>query len=184
MIITEGLYRFKKVKSLKGLVLRPTSSKVRQAIFNILIHKFNWEDWKANSCMLDAYAGTGIVSFEAISRGISKVTLIEKNKKVFKLLVNNVNNFKLEGLVETINYDFMKVNKFDYKYKLVYLDPPYHKGIINTAIEKIIDMNVLEKKSVLICETEKNIKFEDNFTNYLIQTKTYGPLKLSFFSFI
>ena len=79
MIITTGSLKFKKIKALKNSTLRPTSNKVRQAIFNILRHKLKMDEWKQTAFMLDAFAGTGAVSFEALSRGVSESTLIEKD---------------------------------------------------------------------------------------------------------
>ena len=67
MIITSGILKFKKIKSIKNKNLRPTSNKIRQAIFNVLTHKLDLDSWKEKSFMLDAFAGTGIVSFEAIA---------------------------------------------------------------------------------------------------------------------
>ena len=64
MIISTGSLKFKKVKSIKNTVLRPTSSKIREAIFNILIHKLELDKWKSEGYMLDAFAGTGIVSLK------------------------------------------------------------------------------------------------------------------------
>ena len=71
MIITAGSLKSKKIYSIKNRVLRPTLNKIRQAIFNILLHSLDLDKWKKESYMLDAFAGTGIVSFEAISRALS-----------------------------------------------------------------------------------------------------------------
>ena len=65
--------------TIKNKNLRPTSNKIRQAIFNVLTHKLDLDSWKEKSFMLDAFAGTGIVSFEAISRGLFSTTLVEKD---------------------------------------------------------------------------------------------------------
>ena len=94
MIITAGSLKLKKIKSLNNVILRPTSNKIRQAIFNILIHSLDLENWKNKSYMLDAFAGTGIVSFEAISRGILHSTLVEKNMEIYDFLLNNIKNLK------------------------------------------------------------------------------------------
>ncbi|MBF96192.1 MAG: Ribosomal RNA small subunit methyltransferase D [Alphaproteobacteria bacterium MarineAlpha9_Bin4] len=184
MIISSGSLKFKKITTIKGKSLRPTSNKVRQAIFNILKHKLNMDKWKSQSFMLDAFAGTGIVAFEALSRGLLNATLIEKERKTFTHLVENVNNLGLSKRVNTINDNFLKIKNFSYKYKLIYLDPPYYKDIINQSLEKIMDMKLLEKKSIIICETEKNFNFDENKKKYIIFNKIYGVVKLTFFKYI
>ncbi len=184
MIISAGSLKFKKITTIKGKSLRPTSNKVRQAIFNILKHKLNMDKWKNKSFMLDAFAGTGIVAFEALSRGLFNATLIEKEREIFKHLVENVNSLGLSHRINTINDNFLNLKNFSCKYKLIYLDPPYYKNIINQSIEKIMDMNLLEKQSIIICETERNFNFNENKKKYIIFNKIYGVVKLTFLKYI
>ena len=180
MIITTGSLKFKKISSIKNSNLRPTSNKVRQAIFNILKHKLDMDVWKKKSCMLDAFAGTGIVAFEAISRGFAKTTLIEKDKKNFKKLLENASNLNLSQQVNIINDDFLNIRNLPCKYKLVYLDPPYYKNIINQAVEKILDIKILDTNSIIVCETEGSFNFEDKIKKLKNFSKTYGSVKLTF----
>ena len=72
MVVTGGTFRSRKIVTINSNHLRPTSNKVRQSIFNVLVHKFNFNSWKADEAMLDAFAGSGAVTIEAISRGIKK----------------------------------------------------------------------------------------------------------------
>ena len=110
MIITTGSLKFKKIKALKNSNSRPTSNKVRQALFNILRHKLKMDEWKQTAFMLDAFAGTGVVSFEAISRGVCESTLIEKDFTSFKNLKDNAGFLKVSQKVKIINEDFF--NRF------------------------------------------------------------------------
>ena len=98
MKITSGSLKSKKINSVKNIILRPTSNKVRQAIFNILLHSLDLDKWKKESYMLDAFAGTGIVSFEAISRGIFHSTLIEKDLEIYNTLLDNIKNLNINKL--------------------------------------------------------------------------------------
>ena len=91
MIITAGSLKFKKIESNANNSLRPTSNKVRQAVFNILNHKLGMENSISTACILDAFAGTGIIGFEAISRGAVQATFIEKDIKNFKTILQNIN---------------------------------------------------------------------------------------------
>ena len=183
MIITSGTLKFKKIKSINDRHLRPTSNKVRQAIFNILIHTLELEKWKKNNYMLDAFAGTGIVSFEALSRGILHSTLIEKNFDIHTILLDNIKGLNIHRRTHTINEDFFNLKSLPYKYKLVFLDPPYNKNMLNTSLELIHGIGVLKKNPILICETEKNFQFKKEFFKYVKYQKCYGMIKLSYLVF-
>ena len=183
MIISTGSLKFKKVKSIKNNYLRPTSSKIRQAIFNILSHKLELDKWKNKSYMLDAFAGTGIVSFEAISRGFYHSTLIEKDLHIYDALLENIKNLDVFNNTKTINDSFFNLKSFPFKYKLVFLDPPYNSNLINPAIEFVTDIRILEKKSLLICETEKKFQINNQFIKYIKYEKSYGKVKLLFLVF-
>ena len=183
MIITTGSLKFKNIKTFKKPDLRPTSSKVRQALFNILRHKFKVNQWKGDIFFLDAFAGTGIVSFEALSRGIFKVTMIEKDLFSYKKILENINYLKVLEKTTILNEDFFKVNFFPYRYHLVYLDPPYYKNLASLAIDKIIDCGILKEKGLIICETEKSFKFNSKIDKYVDYTKAYGSIKLTFLKY-
>ena len=183
MIISTGSLKFKKVKSIKNTVLRPTSSKIREAIFNILIHKLELDKWKSEGYMLDAFAGTGIVSFEGLSRGIYHSTLVEKDLDIYNTLSENIKNLNIINNTNTINDNFFNLKSLPLKYKLVFLDPPYNSNLLNPAIELVADIRLLEKKSLLVCETEKNFQINTQFIKYIKYEKYYGKIKLLFLDF-
>ena len=181
MIITAGSLKFKKVKTLENIVFRPTSNKIRQAIFNILIHKLEFDKWKNKNHMLDAFAGTGIISFEAISRGLLHSTLIEQNIEIYNALLENIKNLNINNNnTYVVNNNFFDIKKLPYKYKLIYLDPPYNQGLLNPAIELINDLKLFKKNSFLICETEKNFEINSVFRKYIKYEKTYRNIKVLF----
>ena len=66
MIITTGIYKFKKIHTLKSHKLRPTSNKIRNAVFNILVNKYIMSSWSAKAHLLDAFSGSGIVAIEGL----------------------------------------------------------------------------------------------------------------------
>ena len=180
MIITAGSLKLKKVKSIKNILLRPTSNKIRQAIFNILIHKLEFNEWKNKNYMLDAFAGTGIVSFEALSRGVFHCTLIEKNIKIYNTILSNIKSLNINNSTHAINKNFFNLKKLPYKYKLIFLDPPYNEGLLDPAIEFIFDLKLLTKNAFLICETEKKSQLKPTLNKYIKYEKTYGSIKVIF----
>ena len=142
------------------------------------------DEWKQTAFMLDAFAGTGAVSFEALSRGVSESTLIEKDFASFKNLTDNVGFLKVSQKVKIINDDFFNIRSLPHKYKLIYLDPPYYKKLIFPAIEKIYDINILDGNSIIVCETEKNYEFPHKLKKFTLFSKTYSTVKLTFLKYI
>ena len=106
MKITTGIYKFKKIHTLKGHKLRPTSNKIRNAVFNILVNKYIMNTWSAKAHLLDAFSGSGIIAIEGLSRNINKATLIEADSTIFEKLQKNVEELDLKKKVTLINDDF------------------------------------------------------------------------------
>lgn len=178
MKITNGNLKSKSVK-IKSKDIRPTSSKVREAIFNILFSlDFNIE----NKNILDLFAGSGIVSFEFISRGANSATLVDKDKLVIKELVYNVKSLGLESKVIIQQKDVLsfinsskELNKFD----LIYVDPPYNYS----SYLELTNILVEQKKpdAMLIVEARDASFLDAKLKNILIKEKKYGSTVLLFF---
>ena len=183
MRILSGILKFKRVKSIQDKKLRPTSNKVRQALFNVLLSKYDWKSWAHKTHLLDAFAGTGIISLEAFSRNLKEATLFEKEKIIFLTLKSNMLQLNLENKVKLLNNDFFNITLEKKAFNLVYLDPPYHQNLMDMAINKILDEKALKKTSILVCETKKNYQFNKELHKYINLTKTYGKTSLTFFKF-
>ncbi len=181
MKVSTGSLKYKNVYSIKKNGLRPTSLKVRQAIFNILIHRFDWREWAYNSVIFEPFAGTGIISVESISRGIFKASLIEKDRDVFLNLKRNIENLNLCKQVNLFNQDFLSFNNKEKAYKLIFLDPPYKDNILNLSIEKIYDEKIACKKSIIVCESQKNYRYNNTLYGSKVLSKIYGKSEITFF---
>jgi 16S rRNA (guanine966-N2)-methyltransferase len=174
MKITAGKYKSKQIKTVDTLEVRPTSSKVRESIFNILQNKVS------EAIMLDLFAGSGIMGLEALSRGASKVVFVEKNLKIFKLLKENLCNFDvqydvlLKDAITALNK--LKGSKFD----IIFADPPYKLDIIPDVLRMVKENSLLAKDGVIIIEHSSKYKFEANGFE-VIKTKEYGDTMISFF---
>ncbi len=117
MKITGGICRGRSLSSFAGSRTRPTSSKVRQALFSIL---GNVE----GDHFLDLYAGTGSVGLEALSRGAKKVDFVEIHKPTSKLINENLKTLSLEGEVHCLSgAKFVSLTKD--KWDIVFVDPPF-----------------------------------------------------------
>jgi 16S rRNA (guanine(966)-N(2))-methyltransferase RsmD len=111
--------------------LRPTPDRVRQTVFNWLGQELH------GLICLDLFAGTGVMGFEALSRGASQVVLIEKSRAAYQAMVDNKSALKATN-AQVLNLDalqFLKQNQqvFD----VIFVDPPYHQGLIDQALPLI-----------------------------------------------
>ena len=113
MKITTGIYKFKKIHTLKSYKLRPTSNKIRNAVFNILDNKYMMSSWSTKAHLLDAFSGSGIVAIEGLSRNINKATLIEADSAIFENLQKNVKELNLKKKVKLIEKHNENYFKYD-----------------------------------------------------------------------
>ena len=180
MRIVAGKNKGNILKSPKDLSVRPTSEKVREALFDILGTSVG------EICFLDLFAGTGAVGIEALSRGTKKVIFIEKELKCIKIIKENLE--KTENSQNAIVYkiDFLSglklLAKKNYLLDYIFLDPPYNRGLINISLLEISKLPILRKNGVLIAQHYKKEKVMENLNNLkLFNQRRYGECYLSFY---
>lgn len=174
MIITAGIYKGRKVVAPDEKIVRPTLSKAREGIFSALFSMIDFEEKK----FLDMFAGSGIMGLEAISRGFGHVLAIEKNPKVLQILKNNYKNIKIEP--DVILGDSLKViQKLEYKYDVIYIDPPYFSGVYEECLKKVHEHKTLNDGGVVILEHVTEIDW-DSSDFALIKQKKYSGKIITF----
>jgi len=175
MRITAGSLKGREIVSPKGDKARPTSSRLREAVFNIsgsLVEE---------AIFLDLFAGSGIMSFEAISRGAKSATLIEQGKGQLAAIRKSVERFGIEDRVRCIRGDVeVHLKRLEESFDLIYADPPYSKGL-GKKILKLVDHGNLLKKGGLFF-LEEGVKLEEELTSLsLKETRKYGSTFLHLF---
>lgn len=157
-------------------LLKPTLSKVRESVFNILASHFG--DF-SNLLFLDMFSGSGIMAFEAASRGFKEVYAAEKNPKTYSLIKKNAK--ALNADINLIMGDSVKIIQKLQKFDVIYIDPPWdfeYAPIVDLAFES------LSKNGVIITECNKkgaNQSYLCNGTEILpFREKIYGRCKLDF----
>lgn len=147
--IISGQHRGRKLPVLTADGLRPTTDRVKETLFNWLMH--DTLDAKA----LDIFAGAGSLGFEALSRHASRVTFIEKDKKNAEQLQQNIHTLKAQAFAEVICDDALKcLSEMQSKFDLVFIDPPFFQGLITPAVNALMDSNLLEQGAKLYIESE------------------------------
>lgn len=175
MYLTAGQYKGTKIDVPNGV--KPTLSKVRQGVFNML---FSVCDYKT---FLDMFAGSGLMSLEAYSRGY-KVTSIEKNKSNIKII--NSNFKKANCPYKPVNIDCLKFNTNE-KFDIIYLDPPWEMDYC-TIIKKA--ESLLNPDGVVVVEydNQRNIDIdeilkENNSKLSVLKNKKYGRCLITLLHF-
>lgn len=174
MNITGGKHNGRKITTVKSNDVRPTSSKVRSSIFNMLN---SIEIDFASTVFLDLFAGSGIMGLEALSRGVKKAVFVEKNPNTYKVIKQNLDKFDAD--FESFNMDALKfLERTHEKFDVIFVDPPYMLGLYDSIIQGIFEKKLLNKKGVLIIEAPLGYQIPDG--SFILKEKTYGDTKIYF----
>ena len=170
MRVISGKYKGKVLDGFDLEGTRPTKDRVKESVFGSIQNKVK------NSIFLDLFAGSGSIGIEALSNGSSKCYFVDNSNLIFKTLVHNVEGIE-NGIVLKKEYlDALKYFKNNnIKFDIVYIDPPYHLGLMNKAIKYIEDNILLNESGIIICEYEE----ESPICNYkLIKEKKFGKTNI------
>ncbi len=166
------------LKTSEGKGYRPAMGKVREALFSMLeSYGINWR----KTSVLDVYAGTGSLAFEAISRGAVKAHFIEIDKSAVDCLAYNIKNLGIEDQCQILKNDASKIlaREPNQAYNLVFVDPPYGEKRFLPTLKNILKNNWLEDNAYFVAEIEAGLKFGTEFdTLELIADRSYGQTRI------
>ena len=172
--ITGGALRSRKITFTEAKGLRPTLSKTREAIFNILASYIDF----STASFLDLYGGSGIMALEAKSRGFESVFCNEANPLVAKNIKNNIRELSVKITLSNQKAESF-ITSSQQAFDVIYIDPPYYDNLYDKILKLIIDKNSLKKGGFIIIE--KNAKTDVNFDNFTIfKEKTYSNKDIVF----
>lgn len=184
MRVSGGTLRGRNLKAPEGMGTRPTSDRVRTALFNLLLH----HDWGQNlsnpldkAIVLDAFAGTGALGIEALSRGASETIFFEKDRKALITLHENIRSLNLSGTTTVLGSDVTHAPKAKLQASLIFLDPPYHKDLIAPALEALDAQGWIASTALIVTETAKGENPDLPLTYSEKLTRTYGDTVLGFY---
>jgi len=183
--ITSGTLKGRTLHGPSGARVRPTSDKVRQAIFNILAHN-DFDTGVTLECarVADLFAGTGALGIEAISRGAAFVLFVEDAAESRASIRENVETLGLTGVTKIWRRNATDLGPMSAgaggPFDLVFLDPPYRKNLIGPALAALRDGNWLAPNAVIVTESseEEPAPEIDGFT--LLDHRTYGDTRVTF----
>ena len=180
MRIIGGEYRSRKIKQPPLDMARPTKDRVREAVFSMIA------DVVPGASVLDIFAGSGAYGLEALSRGASECTFIEKYSNCSNVLKENITSLDLEGVSNVIVQDaeaaIKSLGENGIKFDLIFTDPPYKYNTNKKLLIMIYQYDILNPTGTLVVEhsAKEEVPQEEGDVSVYKQ-KTYGDTSISVF---
>lgn len=151
MRIITGSAKGLKLKTPAGFSTRPTADRVKESVFNVLNGMINFYETQS---VLDVFAGTGALGLESLSRGASAAIFIDF--ATADIIAENVRRAKFENVTEILRGDFAKalrkISNRELKFDLIFLDPPYKKNLVTSALELLAELKLLKDDGLIVAE--------------------------------
>ncbi|MFH0925948.1 MAG: 16S rRNA (guanine(966)-N(2))-methyltransferase RsmD [bacterium] len=181
MRIITGSAKGKKLKAPRGYKTRPTSDKVKEALFDILGERV------IGSKFLDLYAGTGSIGIEVLSRGAWKATFVEDTSSLINLIWENLKSCDFVNNAEVIQADVKKsISSFanrQHKFDIIYIDPPYNSTLAEETLEVLAKSSILSDNHYIIVEHNNKKILPENFWGIVYQKQyEFGDTRLTFYT--
>jgi len=181
MRIIAGEYRGRALASVgkgdAGAHLRPTTDRVRESLFNVLMGG-TYDDPITGAHVLDLFAGTGALGLEALSRGAAHATFVDDGVKARSLLRQNIEICRAQGISKIFRSDARRIGKNKGQpCDLIFLDPPYGKGLGEQAIKAAIEGGWVATDALVVWEESAEITPPDSLD--LLDQRKYGDTKIS-----
>ena len=178
MRIITGKARGVKLLTLDGLDTRPTSERSKEAIFSMLQFEIS------GRVVLDLFAGSGQMGLEALSRGASRVYLVDRSRGAYDIIKKNIEKSRLsDGCVALCedSISFLKKQGGAEEFDIVFLDPPYATDLIDEAVGLLYQKQLIKPTSYIVCESDRfDILGEENSNRFeTIKAMKHGIAHIS-----
>lgn len=151
MRVITGSARGAKLRTLEGLSTRPTSDRVKEALFNII--QFQVEGRR----VLDLFAGSGQLAIEAMSRGAAYAVLVDQSPEAVKVIKENLKKVKFDQQASVFQSDYLRfLSTTREKFDIIFLDPPYAEKMLENALQKISEIDILTEGGIIVCERPRD----------------------------
>jgi 16S rRNA (guanine(966)-N(2))-methyltransferase RsmD len=176
--LTGGTANNREIKTRKGLDTRPTSSKARAALFDILQGRIAGARW------LDLFGGNGTMGLEALSRGAAHVTYVEKDRGASRVIQDNLSLLKFadRATVHTADVPRWLAGKPEQPYDIAFADPPWAAGIYETVLTRLATAGWVQPGGMIVAEHRKSEPLPETFGAWQrTRTALYGDTAFSFY---
>ena len=177
MRVISGCARGAKLKTIEGNDTRPTTDKVKGAIFNILSNDVYGKN------VLDLYAGSGALGIEALSRGAASAVFVEKSAAAADIIKKNLEHTKLLDKAKILKNDVFAVLKsISGTFGLIFLDPPYSAELAEATIAAVDAAKILSEDGIIIAETDEGQQLAQTVGGLqLYDKRKYGRVNINFY---
>jgi len=181
MRVIAGKYRGLRLRTLKGGNLRPTTDQMRETLFDVLGPSVE------NAAFLDAYAGTGAVGIEALSRGARDVVFIEHHRAAAQLIRQNLAALKIDTGYALLTCGVLKglerLERDGERFDVIFLDPPYEEiREYHQTLRQLARSALLQPASVVVAEHSRHVELEENYlTLHRARLLRHGDAQLAFY---
>ena len=181
MRIISGNNKGTKLKTLEGENTRPTLDRVKEALFSIIYSRKSDID-----NVLDLFSGSGSLGLEMLSRGAQKAYFCDSSKQAVNIITENIERCRQQDNCIVINRDYIEclklLEKEKIKFDLIFLDPPYDKGMGIKSIEYIYDFNLLSENGLIVLETSEKESIPEVLYEFeIVDERKYGRIKIYIF---
>ena len=180
MRVIAGEKRHLLLKTVDSDLIRPTTDKIKETLFNII--QFKLQD----IVFVDLYAGSGAIGIEALSRGAKKAYFIDNSKSAINIINDNLNSTKLCDRSVVLYKDaknaLLYLDEINENVDILFMDPPYDKDLYYDCFKILRDINIINEDSIIILETSllDNVDKVCNLGFEIIRIKEYKNQKHTF----
>ena len=177
MRVISGSARGRRLKELPGMDTRPTTDQVKESIFNII--QFDIEGRN----VLDLFAGTGQMGIEALSRGAAHATFVDLAPAAAKIVRENVELTRFTDVSKVVQSDWRGfLSSCREKFDLIFLDPPYHTDMLESAMQTIAAIDILSEHGIMVCESPLDKELPELAAPYEKGKEyRYGKIKITLY---
>ncbi|MDD3243294.1 MAG: 16S rRNA (guanine(966)-N(2))-methyltransferase RsmD [Eubacteriales bacterium] len=177
MRIITGVLRGRRFDGPPGMTTRPTSDQVREALFNILFDRVE------GSRVLDGFAGSGALSFEALSRGAAHCTLVDADRAAQAQIHKNIAHLGVEAETTLLCGDILALgNRLNQQFDLIFYDPPYRAGLMDAVMALTAQRKLLSPEGLVACEHGIREELPERYGALVrFDKRRYGSSALSFY---
>ncbi|HMV51351.1 MAG TPA: 16S rRNA (guanine(966)-N(2))-methyltransferase RsmD [Blastocatellia bacterium] len=161
MRVIAGQFKGRRLKTLEGLTVRPTSDRMRETLFNILAPRIE------GARFVDLCSGSGAIGIEALSRGAAHVTFVESSRKAATVISENLRHCGIRENYKFVARDALTALKHfardQQQFDIFYFDPPYDSGLYSPVLWQIARGNLLAEDGILIVEHRRQMVLAPNY---------------------
>ena len=167
MRVITGKARGVQLKTPDGMLTRPTTDRVKEALFSIIHFEI------PGARVLDLFGGTGQLGIEALSRGAKSAVFVDAQENACKLIRENLKRTKMESYGKVVRSDYLQyLDRCREKFEIILLDPPYAEVFLENALKRITEIDILETNGIIVTERPLGKELPWEFEGFL-RSKDY-----------